>query len=84
MRRLRFRRDLTLCCLTERRSTQPYGMEGGESGAKGRNILERRNGQVINLGAKCAVEVHPGVSLARSILKEIMVNVPSQKNLKLT
>ena len=49
-------------------------MEGGESGAKGRNILERRNGQVINLGAKCAVEVHPGVSLASTFLLEFVVN----------
>ena len=62
MRRLRFRRPLTLCCLTERRSTAPYGLEGGSCGAKGRNILERCNGQVINLGAKCAVKVNPGVS----------------------
>ena len=62
VRRLRFRRDLTLCCLTERRSTQPYGMQGGGCGARGRNVLERCNGQVINLGAKCAVKVVPGVS----------------------
>ena len=54
-------------------------MEGGESGAKGRNILERRNGQVINLGAKCAVEVNPGVSLASTFLLEnFVVNVPSR------
>lgn len=34
---------------------------GGEEGAKGSNSLLRRDGVVLNLGAKCSVPVHAGV-----------------------
>jgi 5-oxoprolinase (ATP-hydrolysing) len=34
---------------------------GGEEGAKGSNSLLRRDGVLLNLGAKCSVPVHAGV-----------------------
>ena len=30
-RRIRFRKKQTLCCLTERRATRPYGLAGTET-----------------------------------------------------
>ncbi|CAF0710424.1 unnamed protein product [Brachionus calyciflorus] len=55
-----FRDDLKLCVLTERRVFHPYGMEGGQPGARGRNTLVRKDGRCINLGSKSEIEVQPG------------------------
>ncbi|CAH2231731.1 jg14311 [Pararge aegeria aegeria] len=59
-RELVFRRTVQLSVLTERRAFQPYGMNGGEPGARGLNLLERVNGRVINLGGKASVVAYPG------------------------
>nr|CAH7742195.1 unnamed protein product [Callosobruchus chinensis] len=59
-RELLFRSPITLSVLTERRVLTPYGMEGGEPGARGYNFLVRADGRVINLGPKTAVQVFPG------------------------
>ena len=40
IRELEFMRPLTVSILSERRALQPYGMSGGECGARGRNILK--------------------------------------------
>lgn len=61
IRELIFNDKLKLCILTERRVFEPYGLEGGGPGGKGRNTLIRKNGQRINLGSKSAVDVEPGV-----------------------
>ena len=45
--------------LSERRTTGPYGLEGGESGKPGQNQVVR-NGQVRNLSGKCHIEVQKG------------------------
>ncbi|CAG9813200.1 unnamed protein product [Phaedon cochleariae] len=60
LRELLFRAPLTLSVLTERRVLRPYGMEGGEAGARGLNLLIRADGRAINLGPKTAVPVQPG------------------------
>jgi len=60
IRDMEFRKDLVLSVLTERRVFQPYGMQGGEPGAKGSNTLLRHNGPVVNLGGKNTVHVGPG------------------------
>lgn len=52
---------MKLCVLTERRVFQPYGMSGGQSGARGRNTLIRKNGKHLNLGSKSEIEVETGV-----------------------
>ncbi|XP_066249060.1 5-oxoprolinase [Euwallacea similis] len=60
IRELMFRTSLTLSVLTERRVLRPYGMEGGEPGALGLNLLIKADGRTINLGPKTAVQVLPG------------------------
>ncbi|XP_037613145.1 5-oxoprolinase [Sebastes umbrosus] len=60
MRKLRFRNKVVLSVLTERRSTRPYGLQGGEDGAAGLNLLHRADGRVLNLGAKTSVSLQPG------------------------
>ncbi|KPJ17326.1 5-oxoprolinase [Papilio machaon] len=59
-RELVFRRAVQLSVLTERRAFQPYGMNGGEPGERGVNLLQRADGRLINLGGKASVEAYPG------------------------
>lgn len=56
-----FRDHLKLCVLTERRVFQPYGLDGGEKGSRGRNTLIKKNGCRINLGSKSEIDVEPEV-----------------------
>ncbi|XP_058262915.1 5-oxoprolinase isoform X1 [Hemibagrus wyckioides] len=60
IRKLLFRDEVILSVLTERRSTQPYGLQGGQSGSAGLNLLQRADGRVLNLGAKTSVSLQPG------------------------
>ncbi|XP_030612473.1 5-oxoprolinase isoform X2 [Archocentrus centrarchus] len=60
IRKLLFRNKVVLSVLTERRSTRPYGLRGGEDGAPGLNLLHRTDGRVLNLGAKTSVSLEPG------------------------
>ncbi|KAK3853136.1 hypothetical protein Pcinc_040305 [Petrolisthes cinctipes] len=60
IRELLFRRPLTLSILTERRVFSPYGLEGGEDGLKGNNILIRKCGRIIRLPSKTSVPVMKG------------------------
>ncbi|XP_056290499.1 5-oxoprolinase isoform X2 [Pseudoliparis swirei] len=60
VRKLLFRNKVVLSVLTERRSTRPYGLQGGEDGASGLNLLHRADGRVLNLGAKTSVDLQPG------------------------
>uniref|UniRef100_A0A8D3BLT0 5-oxoprolinase, ATP-hydrolysing n=1 Tax=Scophthalmus maximus TaxID=52904 RepID=A0A8D3BLT0_SCOMX len=60
IRKLLFRNKVILSVLTERRSICPYGLQGGEDGAAGLNLLHRANGRVLNLGAKASISLHPG------------------------
>jgi N-methylhydantoinase B/oxoprolinase/acetone carboxylase alpha subunit len=46
--------------LTERRESQPYGAQGGEPGASGRNSILRADGSTERLPAKARIELHPG------------------------
>ncbi|CAF4873371.1 unnamed protein product [Pieris macdunnoughi] len=60
VRELVFRRTVQLSALTERRVFQPYGINGGSSGAVGLNLLQRAGGRLINLGGKASIEAYPG------------------------
>ncbi|XP_042898773.1 5-oxoprolinase [Parasteatoda tepidariorum] len=62
IRKLVFRKDCMLSILTERRVFAPYGLEGGEDGSKGLNLLIRNDGRTINLGAKNSTTVRAGDS----------------------
>lgn len=46
--------------MSERRVFAPYGLEGGENGEKGKNLLKTKNGIVYNLGGKNAFKVDAG------------------------
>uniref|UniRef100_A0A8C5EKS9 5-oxoprolinase, ATP-hydrolysing n=1 Tax=Gouania willdenowi TaxID=441366 RepID=A0A8C5EKS9_GOUWI len=61
IRKLLFRNEVVLSVLTERRSTRPYGLLGGEDGAPGLNLLHRADGRILNLGGKTSVSLQPGV-----------------------
>uniref|UniRef100_A0A3B4APS0 Uncharacterized protein n=1 Tax=Periophthalmus magnuspinnatus TaxID=409849 RepID=A0A3B4APS0_9GOBI len=60
IRKLLFRDKVVLSVLTERRSFRPYGLDGGEDGAAGLNLLQRQDGRLLNLGAKTSVTLEPG------------------------
>eukprot|EP00041_Stephanoeca_diplocostata_P036137 m.1303321 g.1303321 ORF g.1303321 m.1303321 type:complete len:1307 (-) comp24810_c0_seq15:248-4168(-) len=61
VRHTRFRKDLTLSVLSERRSIAPYGLCGGANGQVGLNVLVRKaTGQRISLGSKCTTAVRAG------------------------
>lgn len=64
VRELLFREEALLSVLTERRAFRPYGLRGGEPGARGLNLLIRKDGRTVNLGGKTSVSVYPGVRIA--------------------
>jgi 5-oxoprolinase (ATP-hydrolysing) len=62
VRRLEFLRPLTVSMLSERRGPfAPFGLAGGEEGAKGCNTLQRAgSSHVEDMGGKFAIDVQPG------------------------
>jgi 5-oxoprolinase (ATP-hydrolysing) len=60
VRRYEFLAPLRASIASERRSVAPWGLAGGEPGARGRNAVERRDGRVEELGARAEIEVAPG------------------------
>ena len=61
MREVEFCTELTVSLLTSRRTTQPFGMEGGEAGKSGRNLIYRVNAvEPEELPSQCQVEVAVG------------------------
>nr|XP_057916017.1 5-oxoprolinase [Doryrhamphus excisus] len=60
IRKLLFRDEVVLSVLSERRTTRPYGLNGGEDGAAGLNQLHRADGRILNLGAKTSVSLQAG------------------------
>ncbi|KAM7345135.1 5-oxoprolinase [Cochliomyia hominivorax] len=55
-----FRKPVTLSVLTERRTLQPYGMNGGGPGKRGKNLLYKNDGRIISLGSKTCIDVEAG------------------------
>lgn len=60
VRTLLFLEPLELSLLTQHRNVAPYGMQGGEPGAVGRQILHRRGGTAEQLDWKDVVRVGAG------------------------
>jgi 5-oxoprolinase (ATP-hydrolysing) len=58
-----FTAPVTATLLTERRDRPPYGLEGGEPGACGRNAAVRGDGRREALPGKCSVVLEPGDAL---------------------
>jgi N-methylhydantoinase B len=53
----------TVTLLTERRRSQPYGLQGGQPGATGRNTLTDEQGNTTELPAKTTLDIKPGQTL---------------------
>ena len=60
IRELRFLEPASLSVLTQHRQVAPYGLDGGEPGAKGRQRVLRASGEVVHLGSIDGCEVQPG------------------------
>ena len=59
VRKLEFRKPLTVSILSERRSLAPFGLHGGGDGQRGMNLLHAK-GKIVNLLAKNTVDVYDG------------------------
>jgi N-methylhydantoinase B/oxoprolinase/acetone carboxylase alpha subunit len=64
-RTYKFLEDGSVSILSERRRTKPYGLEGGEPGEEGKNLLiryteDKEDKETIPLGSKANVEVKAG------------------------
>ena len=60
IRRVKFLQPATAAILSSHRRVPPYGMAGGQPGATGRNHVERRNGETLELGGCAEVEMQAG------------------------
>lgn len=60
IRRIRFLEPMTASILSNRRRIAPFGLAGGEPGAKGLNYVQRQDGTRIDLGATDSIEMQPG------------------------
>ena len=59
-RRVKFLQPATAAILSSHRRVPPYGMAGGQSGALGRNHIERSNGETLELGGCAEVQMQAG------------------------
>ncbi len=59
-RRLRFLEPMTVTTLSLHRVTEPYGLEGGSAGERGRNLLVRADGTEAELAGCDEIEVEAG------------------------
>ncbi len=60
IRRVKFLQPATAAILSSHRRVPPYGMAGGQPGATGRNHVERRNGETLELGGCAEIEMQAG------------------------
>ncbi len=60
VRRITFLEKMTAGILSESRIVAPFGLEGGESGAVGKNWLEKKDGTIQVLNSTATVEMEPG------------------------
>ena len=60
IREIEFLKPMTAAIVSERRVFEPYGLAGGEPGKRGRNLLIRKSGQVLNLGGRNEAPVAAG------------------------
>jgi 5-oxoprolinase (ATP-hydrolysing) len=60
VRRVRFGEAMQVNVLSSRRSVQPYGVDGGEPGAVGRNRVIRADGTSVELPGNAQIDVAAG------------------------
>jgi 5-oxoprolinase (ATP-hydrolysing) len=63
VRRVEFRETMTAAVLSNHRRVVPFGLEGGDAGAPGRNAIIRAGAELETLAATCEVVVQPGDQL---------------------
>jgi len=59
-RHYEFCAPVTVSLLTERRTIAPWGLAGGEAGARGRNCVERSAGRVEEVAGKATISMATG------------------------
>ncbi len=60
IRRMRFLEPMTATILSLHRTTDPYGLAGGEAGQRGRNTVERTDGSFVELKGSDEIEMGAG------------------------
>lgn len=60
VRRIRFNDPMLASILSNRRTTTPHGLAGGQAGLAGRNFLTKPNGKTIELEARAKVQLQAG------------------------
>jgi len=60
LRRMRFLEKMTAAILTNHRRVPPFGLNGGQPGACGRNWVERSDGRIEEFGSQHEIDVNPG------------------------
>lgn len=60
VREIEFLTPVTISLLTERRSSGPYGLHGGEAGLPGCNTLVHSDGREEELPGKCVLQLEAG------------------------
>jgi 5-oxoprolinase (ATP-hydrolysing) len=60
VREILFLEPMSLSILSQHRTVQPFGMEGGEAGAAGAQVILRAGGEALQLTSIDSCEVMPG------------------------
>ncbi len=59
-REIAFLKPARVVIISERRRTEPYGLEGGQPGARGMNLLRRADGRIVGLPHRVTLELEAG------------------------
>ncbi|PLX42660.1 MAG: 5-oxoprolinase [Deltaproteobacteria bacterium] len=57
---IRMLKDMTASILSGRREVSPFGIAGGQPGAKGENTLQKTDGEKIKLPSRTQIDLSPG------------------------
>jgi 5-oxoprolinase (ATP-hydrolysing) len=60
LRRICFREAMTVAILSTRRETEPFGLQGGEAGLPGANLVIRADGETVALRGRDEIAVEAG------------------------
>ncbi len=60
IREIEFLENLDITILSQHRVEAPYGLNGGENGARGEQVLQRKNGEVEKMNGVDSKSVKPG------------------------
>jgi 5-oxoprolinase (ATP-hydrolysing) len=60
IRRIEFLAPVTVSLMSERRTTPPYGLRGGDPGATGRNTVTRAGGETVAVPGRATLQLAAG------------------------